>query len=64
MSQVVVIRPRDGVSAERIVEWIERNFQQPMDEDTFGLSTSRRIGGGNPLVNASVAVADISGSWV
>jgi hypothetical protein len=58
VSPYIVIRPRQGVSAERLREWLETNFQVPLaaDEGNFAEQVGHTIVGGNPLVNAHIEV--------
>lgn len=56
----VIIRPREGVGAERVREWLEGNFQQPGEVDNgSGTADARRwISYGNPLVNAHIEIRE------
>lgn len=56
----VIIRPRKGVSAERVRDWLEGNFQQPGEVDNgSGTADARRwISYGNPLVNAHIEIRE------
>ena len=57
-----MIRPREGVNPQDLAIWLEANFQMPGTPMSLDAGPNAEqivtVRGGNPLVNASIFVAE------
>lgn len=56
VDDIVIIRPRHGVDAERLRHWLETNFQQAGTSDDPATHADVKVYGGNPVINATIRV--------